>query len=127
MSGTGEFLGMVKTQIIRSEFAYKAYKDSGRTFLYARILKDVNDSLKCLLLSKTHLLPPEHINNSLILIHHIDVWSAVWEDAYASQKPSLTSVFVFENTVNFPRKEVSSLLNYYEKNFGSGDLRSLQL
>ena len=125
MTGIGEFLGIVRTQLARAELAYKAYIDSGKIFLYAKILKDVNDSLSFLLVSKTHLLPPEQIKNSLSLIHHIDVWSAVWEDAYALQKPSLKCVFTFENTVNFPRHEVSLLLSYYEKNFDFDDLHSV--
>lgn len=125
MTGISEFLGIVKTQLARAEFAYKAYIDNGKIFLYAKILKDVNDSLRFLLVSKTHLLPPEQMKNSLSLIHHVDVWSAIWEDAYALQKPSLKSVFTFENTVNFPRYEVSLLLSYYEKNFGIDDLHSV--
>ncbi len=125
MTGISEFLGIVKTQLARAEFAYKAYIDSGKIFLYAKILKDVNDSLRFLLVHKTHLLPPEQIKNSLSLIHHIDVWSTVWEDAYALQKPSLKSVFTFENTVNFPRHEVFLLLSYCEKNFDFDDLHSV--
>lgn len=125
MTGITEFLGMVKTQLARAEFAYKAYIDSGKIFLYAKILKDVNDSLRFLLVNKTHLLPPEQMKYSLSLIHHIDVWSTVWEDAYALQRPSLKSVFTFENTVNFPRHEVSLLLSYYEKNFDFDNLHSV--
>ena len=115
MTNINEFLGIVKIQLARSELAYKAYIDSGRLFLYAKILKDVNDSLRGLLVNKTHLLPREQIMNSLSLIHHIDVWSTLWEASYALQKPSLKSVFSFENTVNFPRHEVSLLLSYYEE------------
>jgi hypothetical protein len=115
MGNTADFLGMMKTQIVRSELAYKAYINSGKIFLYAKVLKDINEALRCLLLENTHLLPSEHIANSLILIHHIDVWSAIWEESYLLEKPSLTTVFSFENTVNFPRKEVNMLLNYYEK------------
>lgn len=114
MKNIDEFLGIVKTQLARSELAYKAYIDSGKLFLYAKILKEVNDSLRCLLVSKTHLLPPEQIMNSLSLIHHIDVWSTVWEDTFALQKPSINSVFSFENTVRYPVSEVYMLLSYYE-------------
>lgn len=117
MGNTGNFLGMLKTQIVRSELAYRAYINSGKIFLYAKVLKDINESIRCLLLDKTHLLPPEQVENSLALIHHIDVWSAIWEEFYLLEKPCLKSIFSFENTINFPRNEVNLLLDYYYKNF----------
>lgn len=117
MRNTGEFLGMLKTQILRSELAYKAYINSGKIFIYAKVIKDANEALRCLLIDNTHLLPSKQMKNSLSLIHHIDVWIAIWEESYLSEKPSLSSVFSFENTVNFPSNEVKSLLQYYEKNY----------
>ena len=114
MTHSGHFLGIAKTLLDRSDAAYKAYMSNGKIFLYAKILKQSNDALRELLINNAHLLPAEHTGNALALIHHIDVWSAIWEDAYESNKPALTSVFVFDNVVNFPRKEVALLMNYYE-------------
>ena len=114
-----DFLGSVNTQLGRSELAYDGYLKSGKMFLYAKILKDSNDSLRDLLISKTHLLPAEHAANSLALIHHIDVWSSIWDYNFALHRPSLGSVFSFDNEVRFPHKEVALLLDFYETNFVS--------
>lgn len=110
-----DFLGEVKTQLERSHLAYKSYINGGKKFLYAKILKISNDELRDLLVRKTHLLPAEQNKNAVSLIHHLDVWSTLWEDACMFMKPSILSVFVFDNQVNFPANEVESLLAYYEK------------
>jgi|AntAceMinimDraft_12_1070368.scaffolds.fasta_scaffold35485_2 hypothetical protein len=115
MSDLVDFIGEIKTQLDRLHLAYKAYINGGKIFLYAKILKTSNDELRDLLIRKTHLLPIEQIPNAVALIHHIDVWSTLWEDAYLSLKPSMFSVFVFNNEVNFPAKNVQSLFAYYDK------------
>jgi hypothetical protein len=108
------FLGVVKTQLDRSEIAYNCYIAGGRCFLYAKILKKINEELRDLLVVKSHLLPVEQAKNALALIHHLDVWSSLWEDAYILLAPSLTSNFEFQNEINFPAKEVQNLVEYYE-------------
>ena len=109
------FLGEVKTQLDRSKLAYESYIKDGKRFLYAKILKGSNDEIRDLLLRKTHLLPNGQTKNALAIIHHIDVWSILWDDAYLSLKPSMASVFVFGNKINFPSKEVENLFEYYDK------------
>jgi hypothetical protein len=115
MSDLINFLGEVKTQLDRSHLAYKSYINDGKKFLYAKILKSSNDEIRNLLLRKTYLLPNDQAKNAVALIHHIDVWSTLWDDAYISLKPSMKSVFVFDNQVNFPAKEVESLFEFYDK------------
>ena len=107
------FLGALKTQLDRSEVAYHAYIDSGQTFLYAKILKKSNDGIRDLLLSKTHLLPPDLYGNAIALLHHIDVWSVLWEDTFLIRNPSITCVFSFANDVIFPATEVQRIIDYY--------------
>jgi hypothetical protein len=115
MNEVVNFLGVVITQINRSNFAYKSYIESGNIFMYAKILKTSNDELRDLLVSKSHLLPLERYRNALALIHHIDVWSVLWEDAFLLLSPSINSVFKFDNEVNFPKKDVESLIIYYNQ------------
>ncbi len=110
-----DFLGVVKTQVERSQIAYNHYINNGKIFLYAKILKKINDELRDHLLLKTHLLPVDQSKNALAIIHHIDVWASLWEDNYILVNPSLTSVFEFQNKVNFPAKEVQNLIEYYEE------------
>jgi len=115
MTHSGHFLGVARTLLGRSDAAYQAYIKNGKVFLYAKILKESNDALRELLINNAHLLPMEHARNALALIHHIDVWGAIWEDTYQASQPGLMSVFAFENVVNFPRKEVEMLMDYYKE------------
>ena len=103
-------MGGVKTLLGRSHCTYKAYLDSGKIFLYAKILKDCNERLRELLIANAHLLRDDHWSDALALIHHIDVWTARWEESFKSTSPNSDSVFTFENWVNFPHKEASRLI-----------------
>ena len=109
-----QFLGILNTLLKRSDIAYKGYMNSGKIFLYAKILKECNDSIRDVLIHNAHLLPFSQVENAIALLHHIDVWGAIWEDVVERERPALLSVFTFDNTVNFPRSEVSELMAYYE-------------
>jgi hypothetical protein len=108
-----DFLGIAQTLLDRAALAYRAYMHNGRVFLYARIMKDSNDQLREVMIQNTHILPPAQRQDALALIHHIDVWSAIWEQTFSQEKPALNSAFVFENSVNFPSKEVARLMAFY--------------
>lgn len=114
MNEVVDFLAVVMTQLEKTHVVYKKYIESGKIFLYANILKKINDELRDLLVNKGHLLPVEQSKNALALIHHIDVWSVIWDDAFSLFKPTDLSVFAFKNDVNFPTKEVESLIDFYK-------------
>lgn len=123
MNNEISFLGQMQTLLARSDRAYAGYLENGKTFLYAKILKDTNDALRHLILAHAHLLPPSQTGNAQTLLHHIDVWGALWEEVQRKSKPSLETVFVFENRVTFPRSEVANLMAYYET-LKNGELNS---
>jgi hypothetical protein len=85
----------------------------GKIFLYAKIIKDSNDSIKELLIQNSYLLPTRQFDYAISLVHHIDVWGVIWDEAYKMNKPTLNSIFTFENAVNFPHIEVSNLMEYF--------------
>ena len=109
-----KFLGTLQTLLDRSKVAYDAYIVNGQIFLYAKILKKCNASIKKLLVEHAYLLPSPLSSNAIVIIHHIDVWETIWDDLYENTEPTLTTVFTFENLVRFPKKEASILMNYYE-------------
>jgi hypothetical protein len=113
MNDVISFLGKFTTQICRAQIAYTQYIGHGKIFLYARILKKINDELSELLVNKAHLLPSDLHHSALTLIHHLDVWRALWDDAYKSATPSISSVFVFRNDNSFPKGAVDDLIEYY--------------
>ncbi|WP_124553123.1 hypothetical protein [Methylophilus methylotrophus] len=107
------FLGILDTLLRRANLTYHAYLKSGKRFLYAKILKETNEGIRALLIQNTHLLPASQIDNSLALLHHLDVWCTIWQQVYEHEQPDNLSIFVFENSVNYPLSEVSNLMEYY--------------
>lgn len=109
-----EFLGVLKSNLSRCKVAYDSYISHGKIFLYAKILKECNNSIKELLIQNSYLLPTRQFENAIALLHHIDVWGVIWDEAFKAKKPTLNSIFTFENTVNFPHVEVSNLMEYLD-------------
>ncbi len=108
-----ELLGPLSTLLKRGDAAYKNYMASGKIFLYAKIIKNNNERIRELILDKAHFLPIAQQSNAIELVAHIDTWHALWENLDASQSHALQDKFSFENTVNFPKESVDSLMNYY--------------
>lgn len=108
-------LGPLDTLLKRGEVAYKNYISKKRIFLYATILKENNMRIRELILGNSHLLPSNQHINAIELVAHIDTWSVSWNDLNESKNHSLFDEFAFENNVNFPKKSVDSLLEYYQE------------
>lgn len=101
--------------LLRGRQSYQSYLKNGRSFLYAKILKNNNEALHSYLLKYMHLFPQDLSSASLDLINHIDVWSVLWEQLALETKPSLEDEFVFENSVNYP-KHFDLLIEEYLRN-----------
>ena len=100
----------------QTEQTYIAYLNSGGLFLHARILRQCNANLRTSVVASIPVLPKEYLAHALMLIHHIDVWTTLWEEAYRRDKPKPNSVFSFENSVNFPQEAVAKLVKFAQKN-----------
>ncbi|XPV75908.1 MAG: hypothetical protein ACNI27_14890 [Desulfovibrio sp.] len=110
-----KFLGTLDFLLKRVEKAYQGYSANGRSFLYATVLRDGNEDVRSLVLENAYLLPQQYQETVLLLLHHIDVWAALWDENKKIQQPELDSEFVFPNAVTFPREEVADLMKYYKK------------
>ena len=108
-----KLLGTLEFLLKRGDIAYKSYMSNGKIFLYAKIIKENNRSIKELLLENAYLLPPSQQLNAIDLVIHIDVWSIIWEDLDKKKSHSLNDEFCFKNNVNFPQKSIDSLLQYF--------------
>lgn len=109
------FLRLLRIQLDRADLTYKQYMKRGQVFLYAKILKECNDDLRMCVLANAHLLPKDYRADAVALIHHLDVWSALWGQAFEDTKPGPTSVFRFDNHVNFPQTAVARLVSLAEE------------
>ena len=110
-----ELLGPFDMQLKRGQLAYERYLANGKKFLYTKILKETNGELRQLLLSKGYLLPEELQQKALDLIEHLDVWHVLWDDLQERNRPGLYDEFVFENDVNFPKKSVAAIVEFYHQ------------
>ena len=90
---------------------YSEYLQSGKLFLYAKILYSINQRMSKLLLNNVHLCNEKVQKDAMELMLHLDVWSTIWVEEFDIQKPSLEDVFAFENKVTFPKESVERLLS----------------
>lgn len=108
-----KFLGPLTVLLGRGDAIYRHYMANGKTFLYAKILKDNNARIRELIIEKAYLLPIVVQPQAIELLVHIDVWYARWEALEASKVHGLNDEFVFANEINFPQSSVNELKTLY--------------
>jgi hypothetical protein len=95
--------------------AYADYLQNGKSFRFACALRRINGSARALLVDHRDLLPEELQGHAAALVHHYDVWMALWDDLAAAGEPGMEDPFVFENPVRFPRESQRALLECYDQ------------
>ncbi len=98
-----KFVGTLLFLLDRSKTAYTDYLNAGKTFFYARLLRQYNDRIRELLLENSYLLPADLHPDAIALLQHYDVWTLCWDDLHKSLRPDVNDEFVFANSVTFPR------------------------
>lgn len=84
--------------------AYADYLQNGKSFRAACMLRRINGTARELLAEHGGLLPAELQGHAAALMHHYDVWSALWDELAEANKPAPEDAFVFENAVRFPKE-----------------------
>ena len=105
----------ITLQFSYSELVYKEYLNSGKKFVYASILRDINERIYNLISLKSDIFSVEMQDDLIALMFHLDVWRTIWENEFLSQKPDLNSSFEFENDVTFPKDSIHRILDYLHK------------
>ena len=107
-----------KTLIIQLEFLleysakiYNQYILNGKTYLHAKILKQINEDIRTFLIANASNFNDEKRNAIMDLIYHIDIWRCLWQEYYDIQTPKLGEKFAFDNDVNFPHDSLKKILN----------------
>lgn len=109
-----KFLETLLLRLDQSVIDYKAYLSAGKTFRYAQVLKKNNDKALQLLIKNKEQLPETLQKDVAALIEHYSIWTRKWEQLAATIEPGPDDVFVFQNTVTFPRESANRLKVYYE-------------
>lgn len=96
-----ELLGLVDLQFDRTRRAFERYNDKN-LYLEAKVLKEGNEAIRSLLLSRAYLIPPELRDDAAKLVQHYDVWLEVFEKTRGGTQPDLNSPFVFAGPAGYP-------------------------
>jgi hypothetical protein len=100
-----ELLGPVFLQFERTERAFSRLVPNS-VYLEAKIIKDANTVIRDLLLQKTHLIPPELLDDAAKLIEHYDRWLEEFEAVRGGTEPALNQPFVFVAPKGFPFRPI---------------------
>jgi hypothetical protein len=89
-----ELLGPVCVHLDRTRRAFNRWSRKN-LFLEAKIIREGNITIRDLLLSRYHLVPPQLREDAGHLIEHYDRWLEEYERIRESSKPELDAAFVF--------------------------------
>lgn len=96
-----ELLGPVNMQLDRTERAFDRWKEKN-LYLEMKVIKEGNETIRDLLLTKGHLIPPELLEDAGKLIEHYDVWLEKFEKQRLASEPDLESPFTFVGPEGYP-------------------------
>ena len=96
-----QLLGPVYAQLMRSSAAFERW-EGRNTFLEAEIIKTANQSIRDLLISKSHLVPPELREDAQKLVLHYDVWLEEYARVRTEHQDTDNPAFVFVGPKGYP-------------------------
>jgi hypothetical protein len=96
-----ELLGPLYIQFDRTKRAFRRWEEKN-LYLEAKVIGAGNLTMRDLLLTKPHLIPPELLEDAGQLVEHYDRWLEEYEKLRQSKKPDLDTPFAFAGTHGFP-------------------------
>jgi len=96
-----ELLGPMNIQFDRTKRAFDRWRDKN-LYLEIKVIKTGNETIRDLLLTKGHLIPPELVNDAGKLVEHYDVWLELFEKQREGKEPDLKSQFTFAAPEGYP-------------------------
>jgi hypothetical protein len=96
-----ELLGPMNIQFDRTKLAFDRWQQKN-LYLEAKVIRAGNETIRDLLLTKGHLIPPELRKDAAKLLQHYDVWLELFEKQRGGKEPDLQNEFVFAGPEGFP-------------------------
>jgi hypothetical protein len=96
-----ELLGPVNMLLDRTHVAFQRWA-ANSLFLEAEIIAKSNQTIRDLLLTKGHLIPPELLKDASKLIEHYDRWLEEFNNIRNEKQPNEEEPFVFVGPQGFP-------------------------
>jgi hypothetical protein len=89
-----ELLGPLQMQFERSARAFHRW-DKKNLYLEGKVVRDSNQTILALLLTKGHLIPPNLMNDAAQLVEHYDAWLEAYERIRGETSVGTQPDFVF--------------------------------
>lgn len=96
-----ELLAPLNMQFDRTDRAFKRWGEKN-LYLEMKVVKVGNETIRDLLLTRGHLIPPDLREDAGKLIEHYDVWLEKFEKQRLSENPDLNAPFVFVGPDGYP-------------------------
>jgi hypothetical protein len=113
-----ELLGPMRMQFERTKRAFARWNQKN-LYLEAKVVREGNQTIRDLLLSKGHLIPPHLMDDACRLIEHYDAWLEAFDRIRGANTTGGEEAFVFVGPDGYPFPESA------EVNF-SAEFRKLQ-
>lgn len=96
-----ELLGPIVMQFDRTERAFNRWTTKN-LYIETKIIREGNETVRNLLLSKGHLIPPDLLPDAGRLVEHYDRWLEEYEHVRGGTEPQLDAPFVFVGPAGYP-------------------------
>jgi hypothetical protein len=96
-----ELLGPVYIQLDRTERAFRRWQ-AQNVFLESKVIGEGNTVIRDLLLTRSHLIPPDLLDDAGLLVEHYDRWLEEFARVRGAVEPDLRQAFVFVGPHGYP-------------------------
>ena len=98
--------------LIESKKTHNDYIELGKTFLYAKKLRSINEQILTSIKKLDFNSNKELEKPSLDLKDHIEDWISIWDKEQSIRKPRNNDVFIFYSPKKYPKELELLLINY---------------
>lgn len=96
-----ELLGPLHMQFERTKRAFGRWRGKN-LYLEAQVVREGNQTIRDLLLSKGHLIPPHLMEDAFQLVEHYDAWLEAFDRVRGESAPANDVAFVFVGPDGYP-------------------------
>ncbi len=124
-ASVSEVLGPIHMQLDRTARAIRRWRTTN-LYLEAMIVRESNQRIRDILLTKPHLIPPELLESASLLVEHYDAWLERFDEVRRSKDPDLETTFIFgrDKGAPFPRDAAARFKDafgaYWGQLYGGG-------
>ena len=96
-----ELLGPLQMQFERTKRAFDRWSDKN-LYLEAKVVREGNQTIRDLLLTKGHLIPPHLMGDAFQLVEHYDAWLEAFDRIRGAGSTASDTAFVFAGPDGYP-------------------------